>query len=67
MTWQRWTGLLGSFLIIAISGASLLGYALGHERFYRWFGTETPMALNTAIAFLVVGLSLSIEYWRGPR
>lgn len=57
-----------SRLIIAIAGIatmtigtiSVAGYVLGVPRLYGWLPDRTVMAFNTAIAFVVVGLALTL-------
>lgn len=44
--------------VTIISVGALIGYALNIVGLFKWDGLETPMALPTAICFLLVGLSL---------
>lgn len=42
--------------IIAISSAVIIGYAFDVEKIYTWPPDHTPMALPTAVLFLIVGM-----------
>ena len=44
-------------LVLSIGSYALLGYIAKREEYYRW-AQDVGMALNTAIAFVAVGIGL---------
>ena len=45
--------------ICAIGIITLLGYSFQNESLYRW--SDTPMAINTALAFILTGIGLIVK------
>jgi len=62
---MRWTTAIAQLLAAATAGIglmALLGYAAGIEQFYNWQWSAVPMAVNTALCFAMVGVSMFLHY-----
>lgn len=56
MFWRIFHAMAGVIVVI-IAIMSLAGYIFKHENWYHWTTESPAMAVNTAIAFLLIGLA----------
>ncbi len=65
--WFPWLGATAKIFGVVnatIGFVAVIGYATGRQELYCMPGTDTPMAITTAIATLLGGASLVMVEWQ---